>query len=163
VVIQFSDCPKYLPEIVANIFNITTSSSRATFPARMLAHLRSRLLRAAQVSAYSGVSTVAQRAKSHMQSSLVTVSAASSKRIRFSRVFTRVTESIAKIAESKGELGELLLVLSTEVFDSVFSGDTVLSLSSAVKLADALFVLPSKTSLFITPENSPQSFPTNCE
>lgn len=163
--IQFSDCPKYFPEIVASIFNITTSSSSSAFPARMFAHFRSRLLSAAQVSASSGASTIAQRAKSHMQSFLVMVFAGSSKLIRFNNIDTRATESIPKTAERRGGVGQLLLVWSMEVFNPGFSTDSMLSTFSAVELVGWSIGLPmlkwlwTRTCIFVTLADSPKLFP----
>ena len=62
-----SYCPKYLPDIAISIFSITTSSSISDFVIRMVAHLRSKDLREAHVSASKGASTATQSAKSHRQ------------------------------------------------------------------------------------------------
>ena len=110
---------------------MTTSSSSSAFPALKLAHFRSRLLRAAEVSASSGTSTVTQSAKSHMQSFLVTASTGSSKLICFRSITIRATESIFKISESNGEL---LGLWSKAVLELELSRGSFLSLCAAISI-----------------------------
>lgn len=124
--LQSSDCPKYLPVIVANILSMTTSSSNSNFPARKLAHFLSKHRRAAHVSASKRVSIAAQRANSHAQSFLDKVVIFSANLIRLLSDDNRATESIPKTAD---KVGLSLELPHTEVLELSFSREGEASFS----------------------------------
>ncbi|CAL5337028.1 unnamed protein product [Camellia sinensis] len=88
---------------------MTTSSLTSDFAARKLADFLSKHLRAAHVSASSGVSIAAHRANSHAQSFLDRAVTFSTKLIRFLSIDNRATESILRIADKVGLSLELPL------------------------------------------------------